>query len=132
MNINLEPIVSTKPLYITVLSLTALSLVACTSKAQANDDPKESKVAVSEASPQAVETYTIEEIRAEQEIIEGQIERIKAKGELERAEKIVLLRLIRRKNILLDAKLEIQEEIIKSQKQRLVEEFASVRGRAQK
>jgi len=86
---------------------------------------------VSEASPQAVQTFTIEEIRAEQEIIEGQIERIKAKGELERADKIGLLKLKRRKNLLLDAKLKIQEEIIQEQKQKLAKEFKSVRGQIQ-
>lgn len=122
---------SVRPLYITVLSITGLFLGACTSKAQANDDPKESVVAVSETSPQAVETYTIEEIRAEQKVIEGQIERIKAKGELEKADKIILIKLERRYNSLLSVELNFQEHVIDEQRESIANEFALIRKQTQ-
>ena len=76
-----------------ILSVLGLTFGACNNQAQASGDPKENAAAVSEASPKDVESYTLEEIRAEQEIIEAQIKQIKAKGELERADKISLLKL---------------------------------------
>jgi len=119
--------VSIRPIYVTVLSLMAFSLVACTGKAQANDDPKESVAAVSEALPQSVKPYTLEEIRAEQKRLEAQIADIRAKAKLERADKIAVLKLQRQLINFENIESVMLNKIIQDQKAQLKKEFSSIR-----
>jgi len=111
--------------------LLSLSGQACGQSIEANEEQSTKVATVEAVAPQSA-PMTLEEIRAEQKVLEAEIEKIKAKGELERADKIDLLILKRRYNAVLTIKVELQEEVIQQQKQKLAEEFASARKQIQK
>ena len=120
---------SLRPSHITVVGFAVIALGACTNQAQASDDPQKKIVVVAEALPQVVEPMTLEEIRAKQEILEVQITEIRAKAELERADKIALIKLTRTLLVYEKKESQIISDILHAQKAELKKEFAEIRNR---
>jgi len=120
-----------KPLIISLCLLPlTLTTQACGQSIEVNEEPNTTPVTVKAIVPKSV-PMTLEEIRAEQEKIEAQIAEIKAKGELERADKIALLKLARKLHASEKVETQMLGDIIKNQKERLANEFASIRGSIQ-
>jgi len=107
--------------------LLGFSAQACGQSIEAIEEPNTKSATVEAVAPQTSVTMTLEDIRAEQVKLEAQIAKIKAKGELERADKIALLKLTRKLLIAKKSETRFQEEIIKNQKEQLAREFALVR-----
>jgi len=108
-----------------------LTAPACGQNVEAIEESYTAPVTVEAVVPKSI-PMTLEEIRAEQEKLEAQIAEIRAKGELERADKIALLKMKRRYNALLDAELEIQDSMILEQKKLMAKEFAEIRSQISK
>ena len=70
---------------------------------------------------------TLEEIRAKQAKLEAQIAEIRGKVELERADKIALLKLTNILIVLKKSENAYQQKVIQEQKRRLAHEFAKIR-----
>lgn len=109
----------------TILPL-ALGTQACAQSTEEANTSKEVVVSVVSVTPETP-IMTLEEIRVEQEIIEAKMAEIKAKGELERADKIALLNLNDRRFVLMELHQQYLDATIKQQKETLKNEFTSVR-----
>jgi len=103
-----------------------LTTPACGQSVEGIEKPNIKSATVEVVAPQSV-PMTLEEIRAEKQSIEAQIAEIRAKGKLERADKIALLKLNDKRFALMHNHQEILDKKIRDQKEVLAQQFSEIR-----
>lgn len=120
-----------KPVIISLCLLPlTLTTQACGQSVEAIEKSNTAPVTVKAVVPKSA-PMTVEEIRAEQVKLEAQIAEIRAKRDLERADKIALLKLTNVLIALNKVEIDYQNAIIQKQKGQMAREFAEIREQIQ-